>query len=45
MNSVDLFDLSDKLFPIIISHSALLWTDARHVCLFLDIVGIIPSSV
>ncbi len=45
MNRLDLSDLSDKPFPIVISRSVLLRPAARQVGLFLDVEGVIPTPV
>ena len=45
MKRVNSSDLSNKPFPIIALRSALLYTTARHVCLILDIIGVIPTPV
>ena len=45
MNRVDLSNLSDKLFSIVVLRSALLCRAAYHVCLLFNVVGIISTSV
>ena len=45
MNKVDLSDLNDKLFSIVMLYLALFCMTAHHVCLFFDVIGIIPTSI
>ena len=45
INRVDSSDLSNKLFPIAVSCSALLCTAANYVCLLVDVIGIILIPV
>lgn len=45
VNRMDLFDLRDMPFSIVVLRSVLLYTAARHICLLFDIVGIIPIPI